>query len=181
MPLFCTEEIAPASPSRPTGKTMNITLGRYTCENCGTRFEAPMLNEFAYGEFLLWSANGSAAYLNCFDDKTFDEVGGLVDEHLKETGLSEPAVADAFQKLFGPLACDPDDSGNIFVLGQPPCLECGSSRMASWSMIDPPKIVERDIPAVTHRGWAQLSLSEKVDAVSSGLRQYRMTNPTAKI
>jgi hypothetical protein len=43
--------------------------------------------------------------------------------------------------------------------------------MASWEFIDPPKVVERDIPVVAHHAWSQLDRSEKLAAIDRFVAQ----------
>lgn len=146
---------------------MKIPLAKYVCEICDAAFEAPMLGESRYGEFLLWSSSGDVAYLNAFQDKTYQEVADLIAAQSEILKRDSFKAAEVLQNIFGPLACDPDRTGAPFVIGaHPPCKKCKRGRVASWEMIDPPKIVDLDIPSVTHKRWDRLTDREKAAAVS---------------
>jgi hypothetical protein len=146
---------------------MKITLGKYCCESCSFIFEAPMLDDSSYGEFLLWSPNGRVAYLNGLRDPTYREFSTLLKINPSTSKLDSLSAAKVLQHMYGPLACDPDDAGLPFAMDSgPKCPSCGSHRFASWEMIHPPKIVEMDIPPVTHISWNKLSIAAKLELIS---------------
>lgn len=125
-----------------------------------------MLDESSYGEFLLWSPNGKVAYINAIEDRTYSEVKDLL-LHSFEAMRSDPfKAAEVLQELFGPVACDPDPSGAPYMIGaQPPCPNCAGGRIASWELIHPAKVVEWDIPIVTHERWDRMNEREKIESV----------------
>ncbi|MGK7867073.1 hypothetical protein [Falsiroseomonas sp. E2-1-a20] len=148
---------------------MKITLGKYVCAACNHTFEAPMLDESRYGEFLLWSLSGRLAHLNAFEDAVYEELKSLVTDAI---GAEDPfRVADILQQIFGPLACDPDPQGKPYSIdGQPLCPACRSRRIASWELIEPQKVVEMEIPEVAHQRWGQLTRPQKREAVAETIR-----------
>jgi hypothetical protein len=148
---------------------MRASLGCYACKTCGSQFEAPILGDFAYGEFVLHSANGRSAYLDAISDAAFGELGIFLDRQIGKSRLNDKDRSDLFQKMYGLVACDPDEAGAAFQIGHPWCQACGSREMASWNIIRPLRM-SGDIPAVTHRKWDSLDAEEKANAVAGWLR-----------
>jgi hypothetical protein len=144
---------------------MKIALAKYTCDHCGRIFEAPMLDESCYGEFLLWSLE-NVAYMNAFEDRAYLEVKNLLSEIFDDFGADPFKASKVLQKIFGPMACDADPAGASYMIGaQPTCPACANGHVASWELICPTKIVEYDIPSVTHGGWDRLSHTEKAEQI----------------
>jgi hypothetical protein len=147
---------------------MKITLAKYCCVDSSHTFEAPLLDEGRYGEFLLWSSTGSVAYLNAFEDLVYSEVRELVENIMSDADLFQ--VAELLQKIFGYVACDPDAHGALYSINEhPSCPICGGHRITSWEMIEPKKLVELEILEVTHHGWNQLSSEQKHAAVAKAI------------
>lgn len=147
---------------------MMISLGTFTCST-GHPFEAPLLGDSQYGEFLLWSANGAVAYLNSFKDSTFDEVEREVLSIAPALSKNPLKAADVVQRIFGRVVCDPDSSGQPFEIGaKPRCPLCAAS-VVSWEPTYPAKVAELDIPAVTHTEWDQLMPAEKTLALTQAI------------
>lgn len=147
---------------------MKTTLAKYTCADCSHIFEAPMLDENRYGEFLLWSSSGRVAYLNALDDPVYGEVKTLVAEVM---GQKDPfQLAEVLQQVFGALACDLDPQGNPYLIdGLPLCPVCRSQHIASWELIEPEKLLEQEIPEVTHQAWARLFSEQKRAAIAAAI------------
>lgn len=157
---------------------MIITLASFRCADCGHAFEAPILDESRYGEFLLWSRSGRVAHLNAFEDPVYGEAKALVTEILGQADSF--GVADVLQRVFGPVTCDLDPDGAPYLInGQPSCPTCHSQRIASWEMIEPEKLVELDIPDVTHKRWALQSVKERQVAIAHAIRS-ELKEPSSK-
>lgn len=144
----------------------------YHCTNCNCVFKVPKLANQAYGEFLLRSSDGSdEAYLNAFNDPTYDEVHQILKSNVKTAHKSANALADILRKIYGAVACDPDGAGGAYQLaGSPKCPSCGSQESASWEATEPPEYIDKEVNPVTHSNWNQLASEEKahkVDAVLS--------------
>ena len=148
---------------------MKITLAKYSCAACNHAFESPMLDESRYGEFLLWSSSGSVSHLNAFEDSVYGELKSLVTDVIGAEDRFR--VADVLQRIFGPLACDPDAKGMPYSIdGQPSCPACPSPLIASWEFIEPQKVVEIEIPEVTHKKWGLLTPPQKRETVAEAMR-----------
>ena len=125
-----------------------------------------MISEFAYGEFLFWSPGGNVAYVNAVKDDAYNELSELLRQRFSSLRKDRMRSAEVLQPMFGPVACDPDSTGESYVMDAlPPCKHCKSRRIASWDLINPAKVVEWDIPVITHHAWNQLSLAEKLASI----------------
>lgn len=129
---------------------MKLNKFEYTCSVCSQKFDAVDISDFSYGLFLLWSSAGECRYLNVFEDDTYNEVTVLLKKH----GYDEIHL----QKVYGGLSCDPDEKGNSFELGSPPCPNCSYRKVKS--VASHPK-GEQDIQPVSHVKWLSLSESQK--------------------
>ncbi len=147
---------------------MKISLGEYTCGSCNSTFEAPMLSETSYGEFLLWSAKGNVAYLNAIKDEVYSEFEELLLKNFSELKDSENKRVEVLQREFGPITCDPDNSGENYKIGMfPTCPFCDESCIKSWQVSNPLKYTDYEIPHVTHANWKQMNLLEKNCLINS--------------
>lgn len=145
---------------------MKLQLVKYRCASCDHAFDSLALPEGAYGEFLLWSKNGKLAYLNAFEDPTLKEVDNLMTACSSVVSLTPLERSRLLHRIFGRVACDPDDGGAPFEIdAYPPCPKCGRTEIASWEFKEPTEIVEMNPPSVTHNGWATLSADAKRQAV----------------
>ena len=123
-----------------------------------------MLDEFSYGEFLLWSSSGIVAYVNAIEDRAYQEVKSLLTLHYNTLAVDPIKITNILTKVFGPIACDPDPAGESYMIdAHPTCPTCPGGHGVSWEMTSPPKVVEYDIPTVTHVGWERLSDAEKLE------------------
>lgn len=149
---------------------MKLQLVKYRCANCDHTFDAPALPEGAYGEFLLWSKNGKLAYLNGLEDPTLKEVDILLTVCSATKSLTPLERSKVLHRIFGRVACDPDDQGAPFEIdANPQCPACGKAEIASWEFEDSTEIVEMNPPSVTHYGWTALSEDAKKHAVCTEL------------
>ena len=158
---------------------MRLALAEYVCKRCGATFEAPMVS--SYGQFLLWSARGTAAYVHSYVDPVFQELEDLIYAQAPELKEQGSLAGDVVQHLFGPLACDADEDGSPFAIdAQPPCPKCGSADVESRGFLDPPRFVELEIAPVTHERWNRLTEPEKQDAVARALSEAGIPGRTSK-
>jgi hypothetical protein len=149
---------------------MKLELVRYKCSTCANVYTAPSLGEGAYGEFLLWSASGSVAYLNAFEDLTFKEVENLLLLHPKASLMSPLDRAKVLRKIYGSLACDVDEHGSTYSIdAPPPCPSCGSQQPASWEPTNPIEVVDILVKVVTHVRWHALTTEEKREQLEAEL------------
>jgi DNA-directed RNA polymerase subunit RPC12/RpoP len=154
--------------------TKAITV-KYVCDNCKSSFVAPVLSDFSYGDFLLWSASDSVVFMGAIGDRAYKEVMDWIEVKEQSGAMKGLDTAHILQTLFGELACDVDSAGRPYHIGRPPCPNCGSRRM--YSVGD--KIVGWvDISDVSHNEWFSLSAQEKEDRLDRALSELlaRMSN-----
>lgn len=148
---------------------MKFEIFQFVCVN-GHAFSAPSLGEAAYGEFLLWSSNGDAAYLNAFEDPTYKAIDLALQAHPKTLGFKSAVRTRLLQRIYGPVACDPDGNGSPFRLDMKcPCPICGTQEMASWEAKEPAEMADIPLNGVTHRRWSALSEVEQIDELDKVL------------
>lgn len=151
---------------------MKLQVFNFKCAECGKQFKSNDLASGSYGEFLLRSStSANEAYLDALGDGTYQEVIDLIKADEKMAAKKPNAIADVVRKTYGEIACDPDEQGNHFRIGEfPKCPVCGSQKMESWEALDPPQMVEKNVPHVTHKVWDALSSVEKKEVVSRVLK-----------
>lgn len=158
---------------------MRLALAEYVCKHCGAEFEAPMIS--SYGQFLLWSARGTAAYVHSYVDPVFQELEDLIYAQAPELKERGAQAGDVVQHMFGPLACDPDQEGAPFAIdAPPPCPKCGSANVQLRGFLDPPRFAELEIAPVTHARWNRLTEPEKQSAVARGLPEAGIVSRKSK-
>jgi hypothetical protein len=142
---------------------MKLQVYRFECAQCGNLFNAPKTVVGSYGEFILRSSGtGELAYLNALEDSTYDEVDSILKGNRKVASKKLHVVADILRKIYGEVACDTDDIGGIFGIGNnPKCPACGSHSMSRWEEILPPVFVDLNVSPVKHADWLSLSAEEK--------------------
>jgi len=150
---------------------MTPTLFSLKCEDCGGIFTAVLANTGSYGELILYSRAGNAAWLNALEDPVFDEVTELVKAHPDAGKLDDVDQATVLHAVFS-VACDPDPEHHRYVIGgMPPCPNCKSQKIESWEPVGALP-AERSIPHVTHAWWNGLSPEEKRSTVHQAIDHY---------
>jgi hypothetical protein len=148
---------------------VKLHIFRYRCGTCGYTYEAAQMPHNVYGEFLLRSRGlRSEAYVNAMDDLVFAEVSRFVNGSAVLQGMRDVQRAAVTRKVFGQ-ACDPDVDGSAFEIGLAPRCPSTGDEPDYWEATEPPILVERDVPLVTHRGWNALSESQKQTRLSSAI------------
>ena len=147
-----------------------IIQTEHTCSKCQRKFQAATLGDFVYGEFLLWSEPDNCLYLNVFEDQTFDEVINLINENLKLMAIETEDVHLLIQAVYGELACDVDERGQPYKMGNSPCPNCGSTSM---EFVASKSVGEVFVNLVTHRYWESLTQPEKLHRLLIVLSQQQ--------
>ena len=152
---------------------MRLPLGEFQCGECQTKFKAPLISDFAYGEYLLWSDTGGVAYLNAGDDPTFAEVRQLFRGCTRNEAPNHAAAGARLHDFFARVACDPDEEGGLFRIGgKPRCPNCQSNHMASWSLGEAAEMAEVETVELTHRIWNMLPDAEKLASVHAWIERH---------
>jgi hypothetical protein len=143
----------------------------FKCDPNGHQFESFEVPENSYGEFLLRDASGSSVRsLNALADTTYDEVAKALGQLAVTAQIPLRKRAEILQKIFGEVACDPDERGAPLRIGQhASCPICGTTAMKSWEASDPPFFKEVAVQPVTHRAWRAMGVVGREAALNSGL------------
>lgn len=139
------------------------------CVNCGNETEVYMLSEFSYGEKLLLTEDGEDfAYLNCFADIVFNEIGDIVHEFCKNKGYSDLQIAEYTDSIFG-LTCDPIYGKKIDTQRiQRTCKKCKFGQISIST--GPIRAIKASVPIVTHSQWEQKRTEEQMAIIQEYLK-----------
>lgn len=151
---------------------MNYLVYRFQCRGCQHWFEHHQMSPSAYGEFLLRSeTRRSERYLNGITDPVYQEVDDLLRFETRVRNRSDRERSEVLQSVFG-VACDPDTDGDLFQMNLfPRCPDCGADDVETWEATEPPRVVDLEIPPVTHAAWNALSRAGKIEVLNGALDQ----------
>jgi hypothetical protein len=151
---------------------MKFLIYRFQCGSCRHWFEHHQMTPVVYGEFLMRSeTRRTERYLNAITDPVYEEVDRLLRFETRVGSRSERERAEILQSLFG-VACDPDEDGGLFQMNLlPRCPDCGAEEIADYASTEPPRIVDLEIPHVTHDQWNALNQAEKLRVLENELQQ----------
>jgi hypothetical protein len=121
------------------------------------------------GRVLLSTKSMQPAVIYYCDDPVFEEVASIVDDLLKDRGMSQLEVAKKFDQIFGEICDMAPDSSKYSMSCNPYCPLCGS-RLTSWGPSDPPRSCKVEIPRVTHIKWDTLEPQQKREWIQILLR-----------
>ncbi len=140
---------------------MRLHIFLYKCDICEQWFEAPEINEFAYGEFLMRSESGEMRYLNALSDDVFMEVRALLGDDPRVSSFNRSQRAEILIEIYG-VACDVDLKGDLFRIGAEPCCSiCHQRSIEEWKASEPPRYVDVDVIPVSYKDWKALTEQEK--------------------
>jgi hypothetical protein len=150
---------------------MKITLCEtiYRCKVCNSMFKEFNIQEYAYGEFILFNRSRRKVCWEAIDEPVFKELSQLVKSVPKIANLASYKHVPAFRALLG-IACDRDEDGSLFKF-PPYCPTCGSGKTKFYSRTEPLDCREMDIEKVTHNTWNSLSESEKRRLVTEAVNE----------
>jgi len=66
---------------------MSVVAYKYTCANCGHKFEASGIPELSYGNFIMRSITGEEAFLQATTNSDFLEILKMSREYKKNKFL----------------------------------------------------------------------------------------------
>lgn len=155
---------------------LKCTIYKYRCGNCHESFESPV-HTGSYGQFLLKNYDSNnLAWLDAVSDLTFQEVGTIIRLNPRIAILGKNKQSKLFQKIVG-YAYDPDVTGNHFGIdAEPECPHCKKHNVLSYQEIVPPKYKNLDIPIITSKNWALLSINKKQQLLDEKLSDLLKKN-----
>lgn len=138
------------------------------CKNCGEVFEVYRLSDFAYGERLFFTEDGiDYAYVNCFEDKVFNEIAGIVKKVYNKGNISQ---RDCLNRVLG-LTCDLINGKRIDATRKGnACIKCGSKNLET-TYYKPPKTAKISISILTYDEWEKKNPEEKEAFIINALKQ----------
>ncbi len=144
---------------------MNIKVRREVvrCLNCERENEFLYLPDFSYGERLVSFGNGMKyAYINLLEDSIYQafiaQVKTILYSHQKE--ISDNELSNIINHVF-PITCDRIQGKEVdFINNHKKCIYCGARDFEDL-MVEPEKIIDIDVPNVTHEAWGNMYEEKK--------------------
>jgi hypothetical protein len=138
-----------------------ISYFQLKCSICGFVFQAPVLSDFSYGDFIYDSQSGKYfAYLNIFEDKVVFEVNEILKQ--EKNLLNQKGLVDGIWQVF-PITCDLAPDGSPF---ERKIRECPFCKKRSLIQSKDP-IGVHEVPPITHVEWNNLETVEKRNRIVS--------------
>jgi hypothetical protein len=120
------------------------------CRDCGCEFEAPLLSDFSYGEFIL-HGRGVAAHLNSIAEPAWDDI----DSRLAAAGLlSANPPRDEIDRMQAVIAAAADRVGGQRLHIRRVCPHCQSFNVR-YGVHDPRQF--HPVPRATYEGYLGLA------------------------
>lgn len=142
---------------------MLCELLTYECDRCGLHFEVPTPVE-PMCVVVRTRVEGHAAAL-CGEQSggIFGEVDALLAGLPEWDRLSDSEQGLWTWRMLG-IICDPGPDGSEYEGGtHPACPRCGAREMRGFSAPPEQRIIDVDMPLVTHQGWAEMTRDERRD------------------
>ncbi len=154
---------------------MRASLGCYACKTCGSQFEAPISETLPMANSCFTSRPMAGLpiwtlFLAAFGELGFSSIG-----RSESPWPNDRDRSDLFQKMYGLVACDPDEAG-CSSRSDTHGARHGSRRWRPGTSSGPLRM-SGDIPAVTHRKWDSLDAEEKRMLLPAGSVSTPDTQP----
>lgn len=142
------------------------------CSECGNINNLYYLSDFSYGEKLIIYDEGKKyAFINFFEDDIYDEFTKLVHEIVEENGRSieDVIINDLFE-----MTCDRIEECLItFKQNKRKCNYC-DSYVFEARLLEPEKLVNIEVPIVTHEIWKRLDNIQKREMIEEFLKNKKI-------
>ena len=157
--------------------SMRVTMRmfEYTCGRCLRTYRAPQRTA-TDGTLVFRDAAGVyVAAVDAIGNPLFDRVDEALNRHAAVGTISDRRRGQVVQRVVGRLS-DPAPSGHRYGPdAKPSCAHCGFTQPSWWQSIEPPELVEVELPLLEQDEWQSLSpqdqelrLREEInDAVSA--------------
>lgn len=140
------------------------------CDDCGGTSEVYKFPDFYYGDRIMRTTDGlDMGLVKCLEDEVFGDVSDLVSTFCKRWNISTQDHIKLFNSVFG-ITCDPINGKEIDPLKGPVCRLCKSNRI-THAPYNPPKVVEMDIPMITHEHWSGRDPKERAKTINEHLER----------
>ncbi|MHC1723763.1 MAG: hypothetical protein AB9836_11250 [Aminipila sp.] len=153
---------------------MNIRVRREVlrCSKCKNTNEFLYLSDFSYGERLIRFDDAKQyAYINLLEDTIFNDFEQIVRVILKQYNykINEEKLINIINETFG-ITCDKIMGNEVeFLYKEEKCSFCSSNDFESL-LAEPEKVIEIDVPVITHQQWEILNEDEKKELIEKELK-----------
>lgn len=138
------------------------------CAQCGKANALFYLSDFLYGEkLIIYDEGRKYAFIDLQEDSVYNEFIALLSKVMLEHGKYAENILT--NDLFS-ITCDPLLKYSInFGCNKRKCIFCGSYVLEA-NLLEPEKIVEIEVPIVTHEIWKSLNSIQKRKKIEDILR-----------
>ena len=155
--------------------SMNIKVRREVvrCLHCKRENEFLYLSDFSYGERLVLFDNGMKyAYINLLKDCAYSDfihkVKTILNSHQKEILNNE--LQNIIDDVFV-ITCDKIQGSEVdFVNSRKKCIYCAAQDFDDL-MVEPEKMIDIDVPNVTHEAWENMYEEKKMQLIENSLKK----------
>lgn len=138
------------------------------CSKCGKVNDCFYLSDFSYGEkLIIYDQGRKYAFINFFEDSSYNEFVVLTNEIMAENSKSIEGslISDLFEITYDPISnCSIDYRHN-----KRKCNYCGSYAFDA-NLVEPEKMVDIEVPIVTHKIWESLNSVQKKEKIKNVLK-----------
>lgn len=142
------------------------------CSKCRKANDFFYLSDFSYGEkLIIYDKGRKYAFINFFEDNSYNEFVILTNEIMAENGknIEGTLINDLFE-----ITCDPISKCSIdFRHNKRKCSYCESYDFDA-NLLEPEKLVDIEVPVVTHEIWESLSGVQKREKIKEILRSKKI-------
>lgn len=138
------------------------------CSECRKENDFFYLSDFSYGEkLIIYDEGRKYAFINLLEDNSYKEFEVLINEIMEENGkIAEDGLIN---NLFE-ITCDPISRCLIdFRHNKRKCNYC-ESYVFDANLLEPEKLVDIEVPIVTHEIWESLNSAQKREKIENVLR-----------
>lgn len=149
-------------------KKIKVRKETVLCSQCGMPNALFYLSDFSYGEkLIIYDEGRKYAFIDLKEDSVYNEFIVLLNKIMLEHDKYAENILT--NDLFS-IACDPILECSInFRHNKRKCIFC-ESYVFEASLLEPEKIVEIEVPIITHEIWKSLNGSQKRKKIEDMLR-----------
>lgn len=153
---------------------MKFTKIEYQCHKCRKIFIAPGMMPYSYGEFILYSRQSKKIRcFNALEDSIYKEVSEKIS---KNKNIKKSNPPEILEKIFGKVACDPDEYGESLQMTTPFCPFCKSDQTSLHRIPEPLEFIEIEPLKISHTAWLSLAKNEKIKNINEEIIQLNRKN-----
>lgn len=133
--------------------SLTLEVRKFQCKNCEKEFKQYYLSDFAYGERLIYTEDrNDFVYVNCIQDKSFNELGSLVKKYCQNKNVSVRTQLRYFNKALGAFFDRINGKQLDATKSRPTCIYCNSENITEL-IANLPIYETLDVPILSHDKW----------------------------